>query len=322
VLAALEPAALDLSLAAAAHRAQERADLQQLWQQRRERAAYEAERAARHYRAIEPENRLVARQLAQEWEEKLAVQAQLEEAYHRFVQRQPSELSEREQLAIRRLAADIPALWHAATTTVPERKEIVRQVVQRVVVTVHGVSERVQVQIEWVGGSATVAEITRPIAQAEALSWYPQLCARLTALATAGVVPNTIAEALAAEGYRSPKTQTPFTSRGVRDLLERLGLPLPRRRWQAQVPLGADDWLVPDLAQACGIPTGTLYSWISRGVVRAHAHPAATGPARWVIWADAAEVQRLQQVHQLPLGTQAHERWAAAGTAVTPTEYA
>ncbi len=45
VLAALEPAALELSLEAATHLEQERADLDRLWQQRLERAAYEAERA-------------------------------------------------------------------------------------------------------------------------------------------------------------------------------------------------------------------------------------------------------------------------------------
>jgi hypothetical protein len=47
VLAALEPAALELSLAAATHVEQERTELDRLWQQKVERATYEAERAAR-----------------------------------------------------------------------------------------------------------------------------------------------------------------------------------------------------------------------------------------------------------------------------------
>jgi DNA invertase Pin-like site-specific DNA recombinase len=79
VLTALEPTALTLSLEATAHLEQERQALDQLWQQRLERAAYEAERAARHYRAIEPEHRLVARQLAKDWEEKLTAHRQLQE---------------------------------------------------------------------------------------------------------------------------------------------------------------------------------------------------------------------------------------------------
>jgi len=54
VLAALEPATLELSLTAAHHVEQERGELDRLWQQRRERAAYEVERAARQYHAVMP----------------------------------------------------------------------------------------------------------------------------------------------------------------------------------------------------------------------------------------------------------------------------
>jgi len=52
VLAALEPAALELSLTATKRLEQERTELLALWQQRRERAAYEAERARRQYDAV------------------------------------------------------------------------------------------------------------------------------------------------------------------------------------------------------------------------------------------------------------------------------
>jgi DNA invertase Pin-like site-specific DNA recombinase len=52
VLAALEPASLELSLAAAEQVEQDRTALAQLWEQRRERAAYETERAARQYQAV------------------------------------------------------------------------------------------------------------------------------------------------------------------------------------------------------------------------------------------------------------------------------
>src|SRR5260221_14385342 len=92
VLAALEPAALELSLTATERVEQERAELDRIWQQRRERAAYEVERAARQYQAVEPEHRLVARTLERAWEEKLVAQQQLEEGYHRFIQQKPRRL--------------------------------------------------------------------------------------------------------------------------------------------------------------------------------------------------------------------------------------
>jgi hypothetical protein len=113
VLTALAPAALRLSLEATAHLEQERQALDQLWQQRLERAAYEAERAARHDRLLEPEHRLVARQLAKEWEGALLAHRQVQEDYARFVQAHPPLLSQAEREAIAQLARNIPALWHA-----------------------------------------------------------------------------------------------------------------------------------------------------------------------------------------------------------------
>jgi hypothetical protein len=170
VLTALAPAARTLSLEATAHLEQERQTLDQLWQQRLERVAYEAERAARHYRAIEPAHRLVARQLAKDWEEKRTAQRHLQEEYERFVQAQPQSLSGAEREAIAQLAYNMPALWHAVTTTMAERKEIVRQIIHRVLVAGEGTSERLQITIEWVGGGVTAGTITRPIRRIEHLS--------------------------------------------------------------------------------------------------------------------------------------------------------
>lgn len=187
VLRALEPAALTLSLEATARLEQERQEFDQLWRQRLERATYESERAARHYRLVEPEHRMVARQLAKEWEEKLTEQRQLQEDYQRFLQTQPQVFTRVEREAIEALAHNIPSLWQAPTTTVVDRKEMVRQLIQRVIVTGEGLSERVQMTIEWAGGGTTAGIATRPMSRVEHLSYYPQLCERLRNLAEVGL---------------------------------------------------------------------------------------------------------------------------------------
>jgi hypothetical protein len=211
VLTALEPAALTLSLEATARLEQERQALDRLWQQRLERAAYESERAARHYRLVEPEHRLVARQLAREWEAKLTAQRHLQEEYERVVQAQLQSLSAAERSAIAQLAHNIPALWHAPTTALAERKEMVRQIIRRVMVAGEGMSERLQITIAWVGGGTTAGVITRPISRIEHLSDYPQLCERIRALAHAGYSTVQITAYLAREGFRSPKQAKPFS---------------------------------------------------------------------------------------------------------------
>jgi DNA invertase Pin-like site-specific DNA recombinase len=307
VLTALEPAALTLSLEATAHLEQERQALDQLWQQRLERAAYEAERAARHYRAIEPEHRLVARQLAKDWEEKLTAYRQLQEEYERFVQAQPQALSGAEREAIAQLAHNIPALWHAATTTMAERKEIVRQIIHRVIVAGEGTSERLQITIEWVGGGVTAGIITRPISRIEHLSYYPLLCERIKTLAQAGYSTVQITACLAQEGFHSPKQAKPFSRQSVIELMRRLEGHQPHRR--RRPALHEHEWWLSDLESELRIVNSTLHQWRKRGWLQARWHEQSQ---RWVAWADAAELQRLKQRSARPAGYESRQRWLDA----------
>jgi DNA invertase Pin-like site-specific DNA recombinase len=310
VLLALQPAALELALEATTRLEHEREALDRLWQQRRERAAYDAERAARQYHAVEPENRLVARTLERAWEEKLATQQQLDEEYHRFLRRQPRILTPEERAAIRRLAADIPALWAAPMTTAADRKEIVRQVVERVVVDAQGRSERVPVTIEWVGGGRTEGEVLRPIARLADLSSYPRLSQRLRELTEQGLSAEAIGERLAAEGFRSARGETGFGASWVRALRQRLGLSKGRPRAIRPDGLAPDEWWRSELANVLGIPSGTLAAWIGRGWVRARR--ADEPMRRWILWADEAERERLRQLHRRSVGDEARHRWIQA----------
>lgn len=307
-LGALEPAALELSLEASTHLEQERADLERLWPQKVERATYEAERAGRQDHLVEPENRLVARQLERDWEEKLAARLQVEDEQRRFRETQPRVLTTTEREAIRQPAANIPTLWHASTTTMADRKEIVRHVVERVVVAVQGESEHVRVTIDWIGGGRTEAEIVRPVARLEQLSSYPDLCARARQLATEGLPAGAIAEQLNMEGYRPPKRREHFGPQGVLDLLQSLGGCTKRSRRRQALDLDEHEWGLRELAQEIGMPHVTLYNWLYRGWVRARREEQE--PRRWILWADAAEGARLRQRHQRSVGEEAHCQWS------------
>jgi hypothetical protein len=294
-------------LEATARLEQERQDLDRLWHQRLERAAYEAERAARHYRLIEPEHRLVARQLAKEWEDKLMAHRLLQEEYERFVQTQPRSLSAAEREAIVHLAHNVPALWHAPTTTMAERKEIVRQIIQRVIVAGEGRSERLQITIEWIGGGTTTGVITRPISRIEHLSNYPQLCERIRTLVQAGYSTVEITACLAQEGFHSPKQATPFSRQSVVELMRRLEVYQPRRR--RRPPLRDHEWWLSDLEQVLGVANSTLHQWRKRGQLHARWHEQSQ---RWVAWADEAELERLKQHCGLPAGEASRHMWLDA----------
>ena len=314
VLTALAPAALALSLEATAHLEQERRALDQLWHQRLERAAYEAERAARHYRLIEPEHRLVARQLAKDWEDALLTHRQLQEDYARFVQAQPPLLSRAEREAIEQLAQNIPALWHAPTTTMAERKEIVRQIMQRVIVAGAGRSERLQITIEWVGGGRTAGLTTRPISQIAHLSDYPRLCERIQTLAQEGYNITQITEYLDQEGFRSPKHARPFSRQSVIELMRRLEVHQSRR--YRRPPLQEHEWWLSDLQRELGKSNSTLHQWRKRGWLHARWHDHSK---RWVAWADEDELQRLKQRCAVPAGEVSRHMWLEAQRSY-PTE--
>jgi hypothetical protein len=310
ILAALEPAALELSLTATERLEQERAELDRLWQQRRERAAYDVERAARQYQAVEPEHRLVARTLERTWEEKLMVQQQLEEEYHRFLHQKPRLLSEAEREAIRRLAIDIPALWAAPSTTDADRKEIIRQIVERVIVDVQGSSERVKVRIEWIGGGHTEGVVIRPIGKLSDLSAYPQICQRVYELTEAGWAATAIAQALSDEGYCPARGAAHFGTQTIRQIQRQGGVRASRPRSRSRQELLPDEWWPAELARMLGIPRGSLHHWIRQGLVRARQLDEPLH--RWVVWADEAEQERLRKYHQRAIGDDFRHRWTEA----------
>jgi DNA invertase Pin-like site-specific DNA recombinase len=312
VLAALEPAALKVSLVAAEQVEQERATRAQLWEQRRERAAYEVDRAARQYQTVEPENRLVARTLERTWEEKLQAQQKLEEEYHRFLQQQPRVLTAEERDAIRQLAADIPALWHAPTTTDADRKEILRQVVERVEVTVQGTSEQVRVRITWAGGDQTEGVLVRPIARYTDRSDYARLRARVQELTVAGWSLEAIAHQLETDGVVPLRGGPGWSVASVQTLRSQLGLSQTHRHGHSREALGPEEWWVREVAEQLAMPPSSLLNWIERGVVRARQE--RSGLHRWIVWADADELERLQAYRHRDIPAEHRQRWTASYT--------
>lgn len=244
------------------------------------------------------------------WEEKLAAQQQLEEEYHRFLQQKPRLLSEAEREAIRRLATDIPAQWAASTTTDADRKEIIRQVVERVVVDVQASSERVKVRIEWIGGGHTGGGVIRPVGKLSELSTYPQICQQVQALTEAGWAAVAIAQALSDAGFRPPRSITGFRAETITQRQRQLGVKAPRSRVRHHDGFLPAEWWPTELARQLRIPRGTLSHWIRQGLVGARQLDEPLH--RWVVWADEAEQERLQQYHQRAIGDDFRHRWTDA----------
>ena len=318
LLAAMAPAALEVSLAAAGNVEAQREQVDRIWRQRLERADFAADRARRQYQLAEPENRLVVRQLERDWEAALAERQRLGEEYDRFTAARPRTLTAAEREQIRALAADLPAVWDAPTTTDADRKQLIRHLVEQVRVTVAGTSEKVGVEVIWAGGHRNAAQITRPVACLTQLSYYPQLAARARELAGGGFTTAQIAERLNAEGFRPPKRSPVFTPNAVSDLLRALGIQRSRIPASRNRPaLDQHEWWLRDLAAHLGMPEVTLDHWVRRGWATGYLHPQAR---LRVVRADPAEVERLRALHQVPRGQHNRRPWLSNQAASMNTE--
>ena len=126
-----------------------------------ERARYEADRALRQFDNVEPENRLVARTLEKNLEAKLAAVRAAENDLAAQRVRRPVALTEQELAWIATAGADIRAIFEAPTTTVRERKQLVRAVIAEIGLTVHRQRRVADLRIVWQGGAVT--ELSMPM---------------------------------------------------------------------------------------------------------------------------------------------------------------
>jgi len=289
ILQVLKPATVELSLKAVEETTQERQRVTRLRRQRLERAQYEADRAARQYHAVEPENRLVARQLERCWEESLVAQREIEEDLRRLEHTQPAELKTHELDMIQALSTDLPALWNATGTTAADRQTIIRHLVDRVVVDVQGESEHVDVTIHWNGGFVSQHELIRPVGSYEQLSGYKELMVRVEGLRRSGLTSGQIADQLNDEGFHPPSGKT-FNAMTVRRLLSR------NRPSQDRECPEPPHWRLGDLGRKLDMPIRTLHTWLRRGWLHGKQSTGAHGP--WILWVDDDELERLKQLRE------------------------
>jgi hypothetical protein len=161
-LQAITPAAIEATrLSVEQLRANHDAALAQ-WRLEVERTRYEAEKAEWRYRMVEPENRLVARGLEVEWENRLRDLGGAEMELRRREQQRPSTISPAQLQAIQSLGSDIRQVWDAATTTDRDRKELLRTLLEEVVLNLKRAQGRAHLTLRWRGGAFSTLDVAVP----------------------------------------------------------------------------------------------------------------------------------------------------------------
>jgi DNA invertase Pin-like site-specific DNA recombinase len=261
-IAALEPAKLAATLAAAERLESDREATLKQWRLGVERASYEASRAERRYRAVDPDNRLVARGLEREWEEGLgALEAARSELARRERER-PRVLSKDERDRLLALGCDLATVWYAATTTPRDRKELLRALLEEVIVKVERDKAAAHLTLRWKGGALGEIDLALPRSRPATIRTAEDTVALVRRLAVH--YPDTVIAGIL-------NTQCRTTARGHRFEGNRVGN--LRRHWnipcfEAGPPsTKGEPASIKKAAVVLGVAPSTLHRWLNNGII-------------------------------------------------------
>ncbi|MBN1890079.1 MAG: recombinase family protein [Thermoflexales bacterium] len=285
-LEAVQPAHLEVALAALEQIEAERAKLAAQWENRLKRAHYEAELARRRYDQVDPDNRLVAAELEHRWEDKLQTQQSLEREWAQVQAQELAPLTEADKALIRQLAQDIPAVWRADTTTQEERKRLIRCLIQDVNLDSFSKPGWSLIRIRWHTGTTTLVEVERP---RPGCRTEQAVVERIRELAQRHP-DDQIASILNAEGVQTV-TGKVWDRRRVKNLRRNYAIPTACP-YSTSEPGPRGDGLIAasEAAERLGVRASMITQWFQRGLLAGY-QSRSQSP----VWVDLTEqaVRRL-----------------------------
>src|SRR5499427_6196304 len=261
-IAALEPSKLAATVAAAERLEADREAALKQWRLGVERANYEASRAERRYRAVDPDNRLVARGLEREWEESLSA---LEAARSELARREgdrPRVLSEAERASLLAVGVDLNVVWHAPTTSPRDRKELLRTLLEEVIIKVERDKYTAHLTMRWKGGAVTELDLHLPHSNPQIVRTDEDTIALVRRLA-AHYPDAMIAGILNRQGHKTAYGHR-FKIHHVANL--RIQWKIPRHEPKAE-PSEGELLTIKTAAAALGVAPSTLHRLLNDGII-------------------------------------------------------
>ena len=245
------------------------------WRLEVERTRYEAERAERRYRTVEPENRLVARGLETEWESRLRDLAAAESELRRREQRRPSRLDQEQLKGIQMLGSDIRQVWQATTTTDRDRKELLRTLLEEVVVNLKRAEGHAHLTLRWRGGAIAILDVSVPRFKPMGPRTDEDTISLLRRLAA--LYPNEVIAGILNRQGRKTAPGERFTANQVGSL--RRYRNIPRFQSPAEPPSG-ELVSIRKAAEILHMNTSRIHRWLADGFI---AGEQVTPGAPWQI---------------------------------------
>jgi len=261
-LEAISPAGLEAAITAQSlGEAEDQSALKQFRLQV-ERARYEAERAERRFRSVEPENRLVARTLETEWESQLQDQRTLEAELARKEQEQRLQLTDTQREQIRALGSDLKRVWDAPTTTARDRKELLRSLLEEVKINVLTDEGKAHLVLRWKTRAVSELDVVWRVPRPAPIRTDEETLELMRRLAVHH--PDTVIAAVLNRQGRQTARGESFTANRVASLRRHWNIPC----FQAPAtPLEGELLSVQAAADQLGVAASTLLRWLNDGFV-------------------------------------------------------
>ena len=290
VLEAIQPADLEAALLATEQFETDYDQALQQWRLAVERARYEAERVERRYRAVEPENRLVKRNLETEWERSLSALEDAQKELEHRVRDRPRQLTDAERTAVLTLGADLHLVWNAPGTVIRDKKELLRTALEEVIVTAPRGGYQAHLTLRWRGGLFTEIELDRPRKRQATIRTDDdiiELIRRLAQFHPDAVIAGVLNRQgkTTAHGHRFNKTR-------VGNLRNHWKIP---RFDPATRPADTELVTIKRAAEILGVATSTVHRWLNDGFIDGE---QTTPGAPWRI--RISEACRLQFIERAP----------------------
>ena len=260
VLKALQPAELELALAAVQELERRDEAIMHQWQMRLQRAEYEAALAERRYQEVDPSNRLVAGTLERRWNDTLVQLEELKKQAAEF-QRQEAHVATPEQREkILALARDLPRVWHAPTTKAKDRKRMLRLLIKDITVEKSPQQKQLLIHIRWQGGTSSDLPVQLLPNMADRMRYPAELVDRVRGLAQS-LSDAQIADQLNQAALVSAVGK-PFTVSMIKWIRHAYKIPAAQLRHP-------DELTVHQLAERFAVNPNVVYYWIEHGVIQA-----------------------------------------------------
>ena len=264
VFEALRPAGIEATLRAIEHADGDHQARVRSAELELERAQIHAERAHRQFDVCEPENRLVARTLEREWEQRLVDVRRAEHAVADVAAHRPDPLTDEEIAWCRQAGADLRKVFDAPSTSHRERKQLLRAILAEIVVTVDRESEphTAELRVVWEGGAVTQHSVPLSRTGSHTRCTDQDTIALVRQLAEQ--YPDKQIAAILARQGRLTGAGNPFTAHNVHGLRTYHKIPA------APVRATTHDGEMVTIATAASeldVSTATVHRWLREGFI-------------------------------------------------------